>query len=66
MPFCIGRSVSWPAVWAHRMGMPFSRMTAELLRDAAQARRRPRIAGRSMTEELGLQRGMESRAPTQD
>lgn len=66
MPFCIGRSVNWPAVWAHRMGLPFSRMTAELLRDAAQARRRPRTAARNMTEELGLPRGMESRAPTQD
>ena len=66
MPFCVGRSETWPAVCAHWMGKPFSTITAELLRDTAHARRKPRTFRRSMTEELGLQSQMESRACTLD
>lgn len=62
-PSWIGSSVTCPAVWAHRMGMPLSKMTAELLRDTAHAKRRQRAVGRSMTVDWReLRRGRSFRA----
>lgn len=57
MPFSFGNSDNWLGVRAHKMGKPsFPNMTAELPRDAAQAKRRPRSTVRSMAEDLELQR----------
>lgn len=48
MPLGAGNSDNWLDVSAHMMGQPLSRMTAELARDVALARSRPRSTERSM------------------